>query len=63
MEEQFPPIDHVEENVLLALYYNNMIDQLTKLKEQFSFIIFDVEDDKIINFAIKPFRSKSARKI
>ena len=49
-------------NVLMALYYNNMIDQLTELKEQFPFIIFDVANRKIKNFCIKPFRSKSARK-
>lgn len=60
--EPFPPVDNIEENVLWSLYHNNMIDELTKLREQFSFIIFDIEAGAITNFAIKPFRSKSARK-
>lgn len=59
--ESFPVIDDIEEIVLESLCHYNMIEQLTKLKEQFSFITFDIVNDKIENFAIKHFRTKNAR--
>lgn len=62
-DDVFPEIYHIDENVLLALVHNNRVGQLTKLREQFSIIVFDIEDDVIVNFAIRPFKSKSARKI
>ena len=58
----FPEIDNIGEDVIMALYYHDMIDQLNILKQKFQFIVFDIIDGKIENFCIKYFRSKSARK-
>lgn len=40
---EFPPIDDIEDIVIISLAYYGMIDHLNKLKGQFPFINFDVK--------------------
>lgn len=63
LNEPFPEIESVEENVIRSLVHYNMIDHLTELSLQFPFIRFEVIDGKIENLCIKRFSSKNAYKI
>lgn len=59
----FPKIETIDESVIHSLVHYNMIDHLLKLRDQFPYIVFDVVNDHIENFAIRRFGSKNARNV
>lgn len=49
---EFPPIEQVDDIVIYSVAYYNMINHMTKLKNQFSYIHFDIVNDKIENLVL-----------
>lgn len=59
----FPEVDEIDNSIINSLAHYNMITHLDALKEKFSFITYDVINDKIENLRIDRTNTKNARNI
>lgn len=59
----FLELEDINDDVIISLAHYNIIDHLILLRKQFSFIEFDVIDEKIVHLHIDRRCTKSARSI
>lgn len=60
MKRPFPVIEDVDDCIIYCLADNNMIEELKTLSQQFQFITFNIEHNKVINLVINRFNPKRA---
>lgn len=53
-DKPFSYIEKVDDMIIKCLAHYNMVDQLVKLRHQFTYINFEISDNKVLSLIINP---------